>query len=1319
MKSDALRRFCVTLPLVTLLFSSVFLAAQATSGVTGVVTDESGALLVGARVTLTNPATGISTTTTTGSDGAYKFLHVLPATYTLTFAKEKFQSVRIANVELGVGVIETRNAKLAVGTESQTIEVTASGEGSLNTVDSSIGNVITTQQVQDLPSLFRDDASALLQLQPGVQSTSNNQQDSQYGSVTGSRADTGTITLDGLDVNDETIGSPFQAIGRAPIDSVAEVRTIVGGADASFGRGAGAQVDEVTKSGTNDWHGTLSEFNRVEAEAANDFFNNLSGVPRAQLTRNQFGGSLGGPILKDKLFFFFTYAGLRQAHEVQDTVTVPMTAFRNGELSYVSDNGPNGIGPIETLPALGAPLSQTVQGLDPQNVGADQAFLSFVKARPYPEPNDFALGDGINTAGYLFNAPAYLNTNTYVGRLDYTLSSRQTLFARGTWDRDNGTETPKAFPTDSGPVGFFLSHDRSWVVGDTWTISPRMVNQGSFGLTRNVDDFPINLNSAPNIPVPNLFGFGILSAPYGDIRGQSRNVPVPEIRDTLTWTEKKHSLQFGADIKPIRVHSTNVNDVNFDDLGLQSQITSLNPSLRPADISTNSGLQTIWDNSFTTILGRYASVSSQYDYNVAGSAFPQFVPAIRDFHYNEYEFFVQDSWKVRSDLTLIYGLRWNYHSVPFEANGFESVPNLFEQQMFNARQLAAQGGVNGFTASPFVTYGLGGPVNHGPGYYHPDWRDFSPRVGFAYSPSVTTGLLGKLLGDRKTSIRAGAGLSYDRVLSTLSFEIDEVSELFATSASQPFGVAGNPVQSLLTDPRFTSINTPPPPVPPGIPGTTSTTIPRPYTPFVTTSNGTNCPINQFVPSGQPCATGLFDNEDLFQLNDNLKMPYSVTVSFGFQRELPKNFMLEVSYFGRFGRRLLGTGDPAQQLNFVDPASGQSLNTAFGNVQAALCGASGPSSCNNDNPNFGVIGAIPAQPWFENQMTASLERNYGINCPAAFNAGLNCTNLAAGLFPNNFATGDLSTVDVDLYDGGYIAANTGLPYQTGSISNVGNFASSNYNSLIVDLRKKLSDNLYFDFDYAYAHSIDNVSDITNDAIFSDFNGQGLICDLRDLLTCRGDSDFDARHTISANYEYLLPIGRGHALLGNIPGWADRIIGGWGTSGIYTFHTGYPFPTVTNAFPINFTQLGPAILLGPSSAVKEHPHVEPTASGQPGLQLFANQSISNPAASNAFGFPFGGDTGTRNQLHGLGYSNIDMALLKNIKVTERFDLQFRAEAFNAFNHPSFNNPNNGSALSGSAGGINFSNVNINSPTTYGFLTSMANLPREMSLGLQLRF
>lgn len=1273
---------------IVLLVLPAWVAGQAHSGLTGVITDASGAVVVGAEVRLEKPDAAFSAAIITNREGEYQFLHVAPGQhYRLTVNKDRFRPMTLFDLEIGVGVTETRDVKLQIGNANETVEVTAEGEGSVNTSDASIGNVITSHQVAELPSLFRDDAGSLLGLQPGVQVTGG---DSQNGSVTGSRADTTSVTLDGLDVNDETTGQAFHTVGRAPLDSVSEVRTIVGNANVSFGRGAGAQVDLVTKSGTNQWHGSASEFNRVSVMAANDFFNNLVGNPRAQLTRNQFGASVGGPILKDRLFFFFDYTGRRDATGVQQTLTVPLDPFRKGEISYVNNSSPDCAGAtLSTQSSCISTLTASqAAAIDPLGIGADQALLSFINGR-YPEPNQVSGGDGINTGGYLFTAPSYVKDNTFVGRVNYKISASQNLFARGTWDRDNQTESPRAFPQDPGPLDSFVSHERSWVVGHTWIVNPRLSNVASFGIARQVYDFPVNY--APTAPYD--IGFGVLSAPYGDIRSQGRSVPVPEIRDTLTWVKGRHTAQFGADIKPIRLHYSNTNDISFAELGLQSQITSLAPSLRPSDISADPTSELIWDRTFTTLLGRYASVTGNYNYDVSGTAVPQFTPSVRNFRYDEYEFFVQDSWKVRTDLTVTYGLRWNYHSVPYELNGFQSVPTVTEPELFNTRQAAAAQGLNGFTAAPFVGYQLGGPVNHGPGYYHRDWRNFAPRLGIAYSPSFTKGVLGHVLGDRKTSIRAGGGIAYDRVLSTLSFEVDETAQMFDTTITQQFGVPLDPATSLQIDPRFTSVGAPVAPPPPG-------TIPRPsVTPFVITSDGSNCPLSYAVPSGQPCATGLLTNGDLFQLSNALKMPYSITVSFGIQRELPGNFLLDVNYFGRFGRRLIGTGDPAQQLNFKDPQSGQLLNNAFGNIQAEL--------------NAGTqAGSIPIQPWFENQVNQALPGVFGPGATCQNLFGSDCTNFLASpsVLQPNFQTDDLSTVILDLANAGFLLPNTGLPYQTGSVANVGNWASSSYNGLVATLRKRASHNLQFDLNYQYARSIDNLSDITNDAIFASFNAQGLVCDLRNLRICRASSDFDAVHTVSANYVYQFPIGRRQSLLGGASTWLDAIVGGWATSGIVSYHSGFPFTTVTSAFPIDFTMQAPAVLVGPASAVKQHIHVQPGNQ----LQLFADQA----AAVGAFAYPFGGGTGERNQLRGPRYANVNMALLKSFRMpwSENQRLEFRAEAFNAFNHPSFNNP---SVNLNATGSLNLANVNIQNPGQYGVLTNTANTARQLQLGLRYDF
>src|SRR5580704_7597407 len=498
--------------------------AQATSGVTGLVTDPSGAIVINADVKLTDPGTGFSATAKTNDTGIYQFSQVPPGEhYTITVSKEGFETVTIQNVALAVATKETKDVKLEVGNIKTVVEVTSHGETTLNTTDASIGTVIEGRRVEDLPSLFVENAAALLQLAPGVETGTND--DSQAGVTTGTRGDQANITLDGLDVNDERIGQAFVTVVNTPLDSIQELKTTVGGADASYGHSAGGQVELVTKSGTNSFHGQAYDFNRVSALAANNFFNNLNGIPRPQLIRNQFGGDIGGPIVKDKLFFFFTYNGLRaiQSQEINDVV--PMARVLNGQLNYVNDNAGCGAASntvsapqcISTTPLTG-PNSLTA--LDPQGMGANQALLSFFKSRPYPAPNNNTVGDLVNTAGFQFTAPVHSKDNTFLGKVDYQLSKNHRLFARGTWDRSNDDDFTnhviQVFPGDSAPLASIIDHSRSWVVGDTWTVSPTMSNVVSFGETNQVLVFP--LNQKPNFP--NLLGFffngNIITAPFVD-----------------------------------------------------------------------------------------------------------------------------------------------------------------------------------------------------------------------------------------------------------------------------------------------------------------------------------------------------------------------------------------------------------------------------------------------------------------------------------------------------------------------------------------------------------------------------------------------------------------------------------------------------------------------------------------------------------------------------------------------------------------------------------------------------------------------------------
>src|SRR4051812_30662907 len=326
------------LAFLTLILLATVGFGQSTSSVTGVVTDPNGAVVSGVTVKLTDTKTKQEQTTTTNDQGNYSFVKVQPgAGFQLTFTAQGFQTLVMSQITMGVGVTETHNAQLTLGSVSNTVTVTSAGEATLNTTDATIGNVINTRQMSDLPIQLRNSPAALIGLQPGaIGNNLGTGATNRVGSVTGSRADQGNITIDGIDANDQATGQAFATVGNAPIDAIQEFRAVTTNPNASEGRSSGGQIQMMTKPGSNNFHGSVREYNRTAFPAATSFFNNRAGttasgtqvVERPQLTRNQFGDSLGGPIIKNQLFFFQGYEGRRDAQGVTYTRIVPLNSFR-------------------------------------------------------------------------------------------------------------------------------------------------------------------------------------------------------------------------------------------------------------------------------------------------------------------------------------------------------------------------------------------------------------------------------------------------------------------------------------------------------------------------------------------------------------------------------------------------------------------------------------------------------------------------------------------------------------------------------------------------------------------------------------------------------------------------------------------------------------------------------------------------------------------------------------------------------------------------------------------------------------------------------
>ncbi len=590
-----MRSFCPArfqLVIVLALLAGIFLApttikAQDSSSLTGVVTDATNAVISGATITLTNKTTGLKFTETTNATGVYHFLNV-PAGpgYQETITHQGFSVVEINDIYLAVGDTRTQNAKLAAGTTAE-VSVSASASNvTLNTTDATIGSNVDVASLNHLPVQDRTNGvTTLFNLQPGVVNTQLDSSGStQSGAVTGARTDQTSVTVDGLDVNDIAAGSTFGIIATAPVDSVEQFTGTVGGLTSNLGTGSGGQFQLVTKHGTNRFHGNINEYHRDTSTASNTYFNNLVGLPRTPLIRNQFGGNVGGPIIKDKLFFFFDFADSRiiQSNASEPTVPIPSLYASTPTLNYINNNeGCGSTSRLNNAPDCISSISAAdAVALDPAGQGFSPGVLAFLAQR-YPAPNDPTRGDGVNTEGLRFTYPQPDFDTTYVGRIDYNLTHAHRIYGRFTINRRNYVYSGPELPHDPDST---TEVDRSYgyVVTDIWTIGNNKVNQFYYGDNISKLSFP-----AGDFPTsPNSYSFSGLSGPYGTYNTQSRRIPIPVLRDDFNWQIKNHSLTLGGLFKFIKTNSNNITNFNFVDAGLQGAALGggLPSTMHPANL---------------------------------------------------------------------------------------------------------------------------------------------------------------------------------------------------------------------------------------------------------------------------------------------------------------------------------------------------------------------------------------------------------------------------------------------------------------------------------------------------------------------------------------------------------------------------------------------------------------------------------------------------------------------------------------------------------------------------------------------------------------
>jgi hypothetical protein len=1182
--------------------------AQNQASVTGQVTDTTGAVIPGTVVSLTDPGKGLDYKQTTNGQGSYRFVNILPDPgYVLTFSHDGFATYVIKGVELQVGKTRTQNAELKAASASVQVEVSASNqEVTLDTTDASVGNSVDVRQMNDLPVLDRTTGiGALLVLQPGV--------DSFSGAVTGARIDQSSVTLDGMDVNDIAAGTTFQIVGNAPVDSVQQFNGTVAGLVPSVGTGSGGQFQLVTRSGSNQFHGNINEYHRDTATAANTWFNNNTGLPRTPLIRNQFGGNIGGPILRDKLYFFFDAALSRIVQSQSASRTVPLGNLLSTTptLNYIN-NGSNctSSSRLNTTPQCISSIDASqVAALDPTHAGFNSNVLSFLSSR-YPQANDLTLGDGINTGGFRFNYPSPDNESTYVGRIDYNLTSHHKLFGRFTINRRNSLESLPEFPTDPSTHPR-IDRSYGYVVSDVWTIGSNKVNEIYYGDNISKLGFPDLYNPTG----ANQYSFSGLSGPYTSYDGQQRRVPIPEIRDDFNWQIGSHSVVIGGLFKFVKTNSNLINNFNFPEIGLQGAALAngLDPSVRPSNIlDDSSGSSTSindYDQLFADTLGVLGAVSTNYNYNNQGAAQPAGSGGPRAYRFFQTEAYVGDTWKVTPHLTLSYGVRYQLYSVPYEVHGEESTPvdsvtgkPITFDSYVNARLAQSAANDTSNTGLPLYKIVLAGKANNGPNLYSPSYKDFAPRFAFAYNPAYSP----------KTVIDGSAALVYDRsVINAINFLQDQISYLFSNSQLNNIGTGA--LEALNNNPRvganlsYDASNNPAPlAVTPGL------------VPYVD-------------PDGTP--VGLGEGETNFVISPNLKDPYSIALNAGIQQEFPNHFIMKLNYVGRLGRRLLADGDAGQVIDYPDKVSGQLMSQAFANLTREVRAGQTPTT----------------QPWFENVLF-----------PGATSVVANGLNLYVN-------RGDISDAIYILAANGLMPTNVGIPSQFGANAYLTNQGNSNYHGMLVTLDRNFSQGLRFQVNYTWSHAIDNTSlSANNNSLFSN---SGFICDILHPRACRGNADFDVTQETSGYVTYDLPFGHKRAFASNTPRIVDEFIGGWAVSAIPEYRTGLATTAYSDAYLASFDNLDPAIFTGNPGDLKVSVNKQgKTVFGFKGGQAGANKVLSE------FRGPIGLEYGQRNLIRGPGGFYLDTGLQKVFPIIEnKVNLQFRADFFNILNHPVFSQPN----------------------------------------------
>src|SRR5215472_13299379 len=1305
------RHIVSTFVLFLLAITSLTYGQSGTTSLRGTVTDSSGATVPDAVVTLSNPEIAAILTTHTDENGVYQFREVRPSTYMLAVEAPGFMPFKKSGLTLLVSTPASSDVQLQIGSQTTTVEVVASSQ-TLNTQDASMGNAFDSKQILALPFEGRD-AAGVLSLQPGVTyvgTNPNDNVDTRNGALNGGRSDQANVTLDGVDNNQQSTGRAFQGAVRSTLDSIEEFRVTTIGDNADQGRSSGGQIALVTKSGTNTFHGSLYEQNRPTVTAANDWFNKQAelsnGLPNVpgKIIRNTFGGSLGGPIKRDRLFFFGTYEGQRLAENEQEQRNVPSANLRDGVIfypcatpsqcpgntvqgqtqSWTAPAGAYAVGPtqIAQMDALcsGKGTCPDGPGVNPfvanaQGTGLFQQF-------PMPNSGACANADGFNISCFSFSAPNPTRLNTSIAKIDYNLNRAGThrLFVRGNY-QDDTTDNPPEYPGQP-PITILRTTSKAIAAGYNATLSNTLVNNFRFGLTRE-SVAQQGIENGPNIT---FRYFDDLHPSVGTLAPSQSftrdyHIPVYNWLDDVSWTKGKHTLQFGTNIRRItNSRATDESNINFASTNpnyLAAQPAGGHGTMDPSCLTdqpagTPAPSYCTWNfpavdpnnaNPYNyavgNLLGVIAEATAQYNRTAKALPIPQNTLVPKDFRSWESDFYVQDIWHIRPTLTITAGLRYSLLEPVFELSGNQVSPNASLNNFVSQRAAAME---QGGTFDEIISYSPSGKVNGKKPLWPWDYKDLGPRLAFAYAPSQNDGLLGTLFGGSgKTSIRGGFGIVYDH-FGTALVDTFDTNGAFGLNT-----VVSNPasIQTIDGGARYSG---------PGIIPTSSTdgillnpppSTGFPYTPPISTEGN---PLQQIT----------------WGFDDKLKTPYSETLDFSVTRELPGGLTFEAAYVGRFGHRLLQQRDLAMPLDIKDPKSGVdyfAAATAF----AKLANANKPAS------------QVQPMAYWEDLF------------PTAAGGGLTATQAMYQLFVQNWGPSTLGASNfLNVFDSfcqpACISINgTPMPYafynkEFSALYAWSSIGNSSYNAGQFMLRSRNMHGLQFDFNYVYSKSLDQGSDAER---VPTFGGLSAIINTWNPQQMRGLSDFDTTHQINSNWVYDLPFGRGKRFGHDWNRATNVFLGGWEIAGIYRWTSGFPFSVdAGGTYNTNFQIEGKAVQIAPVTQKLTYVGGQPYAFDIKGADpsTFWNSVLR---------LPYPGESGQRSNFRGQGFFGIDAGLNKNFTITERQTLRFSAYAYNITNSVRFD----AATLT--------NNSAFTNPSTIGLYSGTLTKPRVMEFALRYSF